>query len=269
MSNLIKSTHVMPLEQLKVLELLKQRPQVRPEPQTDSVPSAPDEAVLKLRDRILSDAESVANERIAEANRISEQLLADAQKQIDAWWAEKRAEDEAVTEAARAAGYENGYREGAGTAEAELRAEWEQKLAEAAAVLESAYQMREQIIQEAEPFLVELSCSIAGKIIGEQFEQTPELATRLIVGALSRRREQGIITLCVAPSQLAFVQAARDELLTAIDSQAELQIIPDSKVQDRGCVIRSAFGSVDARIDTQLSEIKNELMLLVHDNDKE
>jgi flagellar assembly protein FliH len=46
----------------------------------------------------------------------------------------------------------------------------------------------------------------------------------------------------------------------AIDSQAELQIVPDVSVKDPGCVIRSAFGSIDARIDTQLSEIKRELI---------
>ncbi|MNI54060.1 flagellar assembly protein H [compost metagenome] len=45
-----------------------------------------------------------------------------------------------------------------------------------------------------------------------------------------------------------------------IDSQAELQILPDPTVQDKGCVIRSSYGSVDARIDTQLVEIKKELL---------
>lgn len=56
-----------------------------------------------------------------------------------------------------------------------------------------------------------------------------------------------------------FVQDARDELMLAVDSQAELQIIPDPNVRDRGCVIRSSFGSIDARIDTQLEEIKKSL----------
>ncbi len=129
--------------------------------------------------------------------------------------------------------------------------------------------MREQIIQEAEPFLVELSCAIAEKIIGQQLTLAPEMAIELIRKSLSRRREQGVITLCVAPGQLAFVQAAREELHFAIDSQAELQILPDSTVKDNGCVIRSAYGSIDARIDTQLAEIKRELMHLAHHSGEE
>jgi flagellar assembly protein FliH len=55
----------------------------------------------------------------------------------------------------------------------------------------------------------------------------------------------------------------------AIDSQAELQILPDSTVKDNGCVIRSAFGSIDARIDTQLQEIKRELIQLAHQSNEE
>lgn len=274
LSNLIKSSYVMPLEQLKVLQSIKQQ-NFAPEQEqmqntsTSTEPAAPDDVTLTLRDRILTDAETVANERIAEANRISEQLLFSARERIDSWWEQRRAEDAEATRTAHASGYEEGYREGAEKAEAELRAVWEQRLAEAASILESANQMREQIIQEAEPFLVELSCSIAGKIVQEQFEQTPELATKLVSKALSRRREHGLITLCVAPGQLAFMQAARDELLLSIDSQAELQIIPDPKVQDYGCIIRSSFGSIDARIDTQLTEIKNELMQLANYSDEE
>ncbi|QAY65600.1 FliH/SctL family protein [Paenibacillus protaetiae] len=266
MSNLIKSSHVIPLEQLKVLQALRQASyQIQHEqPVVPSEEPSPDQATIALRDQILNDAESVAKDKITEADRISGQMLQDAKAQIDSWWEQKRAEDEAQFEASRQSGYEQGYREGAAAAEAELRAAWEHKLSEAAALLEAAYEMREQIIQEAEPFLVDLSCSIAGKIIGTHFNEMPELATQLIVNALSRRREQGVITLCVAPGQLAFVQAARDELQLAIDSQAELQIIPDPKVADHGCVIRSAYGSVDARIDTQLSEIKKELLLLAH-----
>ncbi|MNZ50521.1 flagellar assembly protein H [compost metagenome] len=150
-----------------------------------------------------------------------------------------------------------------------MQEQWEQRLGEASDVLKSAYNMREQIIQEAEPFLVELSCAIAEKIIGQQLTLAPELTVELIRKSLARRREQGVITLCVSPGQLAFVQAAREELNYAIDSQAELQILPDSTVKDNGCVIRSAFGSIDARIDTQLSEIKRELIQLAHQSGEE
>jgi flagellar assembly protein FliH len=79
---------------------------------------------------------------------------------------------------------------------------------------------------------------------------------------LSRRKEKGVIALCVSPKHFDYIFNAREELLTSIDSQAELQILPDATVKDEGCVIRSAFGSIDARIDTQLKEIKSVLLHL-------
>ncbi|CAM3942619.1 flagellar assembly protein FliH [Paenibacillus alkaliterrae] len=266
MSNLIKSSSVVSLEQLKHLHWLHQRNLVVEDEIDEQIEeeSVPDEETLSLRDQILGDAQLFAEEQLREAAQASEQLLAETQQQIEVWWLQKRAEDEAAAEASKQAGFKLGYSEGAAQSEKEMREQWDQKLSEAAAVLKSSYEMREQIISEAEPFLVELSCSIAEKIIGLQLTLAPEIMIDLIRKSLSRRREQGVITLCVAPGQLAFVQAAREELLFAIDSQAELQILPDSTVKDSGCVIRSSFGSIDARIDTQLTEIKRELIHLAH-----
>lgn len=271
LSNLIKSQSVITIDQLKQLESLIKYdpPQTALQPDESVEDISPDQDTISLRDQILSDAEQFAAERLKEAAELSEQMVADAQGQIDVWWLEKRAEDKAVFEAARQDGYAQGHTEGFEQAQAEVQRQWEQQLSEASAVLSEAYIMKEQIIQEAEPFLVELSCMIAEKIIDQQLTLDPNIITELIRKSLSRRREQGVITLCVAPSQLAFVQAAREELNMAIDSQAELQILPDSTVKDSGCVIRSAYGSIDARIDTQLSEIKRELIGLSHRSNEE
>jgi flagellar assembly protein FliH len=83
---------------------------------------------------------------------------------------------------------------------------------------------------------------------------------KLFEKALMRRKEKGVIVLCVAPSQFAHVQAAKDELIVLLDSQAELQIIPDSSIKEGGCIVRSAYGSIDARVDTQLEAIREQLL---------
>ncbi|NIK68827.1 MULTISPECIES: FliH/SctL family protein [unclassified Paenibacillus] len=270
MSNLIKSSSVIALDQLKQLYWLNKHAAEQVAVTEEIIEEAgPDEETISIRDQIISDAQIFAEERIREAGEQCEQMLAKAEAEIDAWWLEKRLEDERHSEASRQAGFEQGYAEGRAHAEQALQQEWESRLEEANAVLKSAYEMREQIIQEAEPFLVELSVSISEKVIGKQLSEAPDMALELIRKALSRRREQGVIALCVAPGQLAFVQAAREELNLVIDSQAELQIIPDATVKDFGCVIRSAYGSIDARIDTQLSEIKRELVQLANQSHEE
>jgi flagellar assembly protein FliH len=215
-----------------------------------------------LKDQILQDAEEFASEQIEQAMQECSALREQTQEEINSWWQTRRAEDEELVASFKQTGFEEGYQQGIAQAEEALRQEYSEMLSEAQGILEQSYKLKQQIIQESEPFLIELSTSIAEKVIGKQLTLNPEWVVELIQNVLSRRREKGIIALCVAPSQFAYIQDAREELLTSIDSQAELQIIPDSTVQDRGCVIRSSFGSIDARIDTQLKEIKSALQQL-------
>ncbi|MGG4034486.1 FliH/SctL family protein [Paenibacillus cisolokensis] len=270
LSNLIKSSHVVPAgDRREIAAPIRYTPPAdTAQPPANPAIAEPDEETVSLRDQLLADAQAFAEERIRDAAVQAEQMLEEAKARIEQWWSERRAEDERIIEEARAAATDRGYAEGKALSENELREQREQAIASARELLETAYRIRDQIIQEAEPFLVDLSCAIAEKIIDRQLTIEPEWSLDLIRKSLSRRREQGVITLCVAPERLAFVQAAREELTLAIDSQAELQILPDASVGDKGCVIRSAFGSIDARIDTQLAEIKRELIHLALQHDE-
>lgn len=268
LSNLIKVSQYVPVDILKQLNLAKTY-ETYEEQRSDEaasgevqedIRSTHDEAAEEARQQMLTDAKEFAESQVRAASEQAEQMLAEAREQIEAWWNERREQDEHLVEAVKSEAFNEGYEEGKLQAEETLQAKIEEMMAEASSVLEQAYLEKERIIQEAEPFLVELSCAIAEKIIDKQLDLEPDYTVDLIKQSLSRKREQGILTLCVAPSQFAFVQAAREELSLVIDSQAELQILPDPTVQDRGCVIRSSFGSVDARIDTQLTEIKKELL---------
>jgi flagellar assembly protein FliH len=215
-----------------------------------------------MKDQILQDAEAYADQQIQMTMQECEVMRQQATVQIDEWWQERRNLDDDIVQQAKQSGFQEGYQEGLQKAEAEVRQEYDEKLTEARSILEQSYTLKQQIIQESEPFLIELSTSIAKKIITRQLTLSPEWVIDLIQKVLVRRKETGTITLCVAPGHFAYIQDAREELLTAIDSQAELEIIPDSTVHDHGCVIRSSFGSIDARIDTQLKEIKSALRQL-------
>jgi flagellar assembly protein FliH len=267
LSNLIKVSQYVPVDILKQLNLGKTYQSSEAEQLDDEISAkaevavaAEDLAAEETRRQMLVDAKDFAERQVREASEHSERLLNEAREQIDTWWQERREQDEDLIEAIKSEGFSQGFEEGKIQAEQTLRDKINEMMAEASAVLEEAYIEKGRIIQEAEPFLVELSCAIAEKIIAKQLDLDPEYTLELIKGNLSRKREQGILTLCVSPSQFSFVQAAREELSLAIDSQAELQILPDPTVKDHGCVIRSSFGSVDARVDTQLAEIKKELL---------
>ncbi|SDC86132.1 flagellar assembly protein FliH [Paenibacillus sp. UNCCL117] len=265
MSNVIKYFQYVPVEDTKIVEhppppVLHEESQ-EPEGLTAEQQQEIDELHL-AKEQIIQDAQAFAEEQVRAAMEEAAALKEHAQQEIDGWWQERRQHDQSAFAEAKDQGFRQGYEEGRAHAEAELRERYDQMLQEASQILQQSYLMKHDIIQEAEPFLIEMSCSIAEKIIARQLTLEPEWVKDLIRKVLARRREQGLIALCVAPSQFAYIQDAREELLLHIDSQAELQIIPDGSVQDLGCVIRSSFGSIDARIDTQLNEIKQALQQL-------
>lgn len=275
LSNLIKSSHYKPMDVLKELDLARRYVSSTEGTEEEYIPPVAEPAAVhtlaeaeRLKDEMLKDAQEFAERQIREASEEAERLLMEAQQQIEAWWAEKRLQDDDLVETLKMEGYNQGYAEGSAKAELEMKEIMERASIQAKELLQLAHQTKEDLIQEAEPFLVELSCSIAEKILDHQLSIEPEYTLELIRKNLARKREKGIISLCVAPEQFEFVNAAREELGLSIDSQAELQILPDSTVKDRGCVIRSSFGSVDARIDTQLSEIKKELVRFALDDEE-
>ena len=266
MSNVIKVAHYVTLHERKLIGDPLRRPfsPAGPDEEEDAAKreTKKDEQLaeaIAIKEQIIRDAEAYAASLIGETERQVNLMKAEAKAEIESWWQERRAEDEIRSEEARKTGFEEGYRQGFLKAEADVKEQYARMLAEAGAIIEQAVAVKQRTILEAEPFLIDLSCAIAEKVIGRQLSLEPQWVIDLIRDVLRRRRERGVITLCVAPEQVAFIQEARDELMLVIDSQAELQIIPDPTVRDHGCVIRSSYGSIDARIDTQLNEIKNSL----------
>ncbi|MEW4369235.1 FliH/SctL family protein [Paenibacillus kandeliae] len=276
MSNLIKSSQYIPVEILKKLDLGKDYFKATDlAGHADHIPHIiydqprVDEQTILMKEQMLADAREFAERQVREAAEEAERLLQNAQDMISSWWEGRREQDEHLVEAVKAQAFQEGFEEGRERAEQEMQQRIHEMMTEAQLVLSQAYEAKDQIIQEAEPFLVDLSCGIAEKVIDKELGEQPELVMSLIKKTLARKREQGVITLCVSPSQFDFIHAAREELVLSIDSQAELQILPDATVRDRGCVIRSAFGSVDARVDTQLTELKKELLrLALHDEER-
>ncbi|MCC0563445.1 MULTISPECIES: flagellar assembly protein FliH [Brevibacillus] len=248
----VKSTHIQTVESD---ERLQENLQI--------VKNAEEEAGI-----ILQDAEETAQGQLREAMEQAEKIRQDALAEIEQWWENKRQEAAALfseTEAqAREQGFQAGLQDGKQLAWEEER----EKVEEARNLLEFAHREKERIISEAEPFLVELSLEIAKKIIGNELSASPEAVLEIVKNTLQRSRVHGEITVCVNQRHFDFVQQHRPQLLALLDGQAEIAIYPDHTVDEGGCVIRTPLGSVDARIDTQLTEIRQALLDIAKGSDE-
>lgn len=273
LSNVIKSSHYIPLDSKKIIEAATIRPSQplnRSGAVDDSSTASHQASDLEqaVRDKQLEQeleqwkeqARREAEEIVQQAQEQAREMLANAEQEISELRAAR--EEEFQEEMARAMeeAREQAYREGYAKGEEEAKAVWQEKVGQAAAVLQDAHALKQEIISEAEPFLLELSTQIAETIIDKQLTLEPEWVIDQVRSILSRERRRGTITLCVSPEQFPYIREARDELMMVLDSQAELQILPDATIKGYGCVVRTDLGSLDARIDSQLTEIKQALL---------
>ncbi|WP_053365312.1 FliH/SctL family protein [Bacillus sp. FJAT-27245] len=156
-------------------------------------------------------------------------------------------------------GYQEGYLLGIEDGRNDAKAQYASELQKAASILELAYQEKAELIREAEPFVLELAIAIAKKVLQQELQTAPDALITLIKQTLSDVYETDSLSIGVSPEDFPFVQKQRKQLLAVDNGQVEVKIFPDYSVEQGGCIIRTSSGSIDARLDMQLSEIKKAL----------
>jgi flagellar assembly protein FliH len=210
----------------------------------------------EMVDKLILDAQIKAQDIILRAKQTVEAMINDAEEKMGMWWEENEKRLEVLTEEAREKGFQEGMISGKAEVEEKVYQEYKERIAQVQELLENAYKQKESIILEAEPFLLEMSNAIASQIVRQELESYPDKFVELIKQHILRFKEKDSITICVHPMDFDYIQSQRAHLLAVVNGETEIKIVPDHTVTEKGCIIRTAYGSVDARIDTQIEEIK-------------
>ncbi|MEX2374713.1 MAG: FliH/SctL family protein [Dehalococcoidia bacterium] len=183
-------------------------------------------------------------EETAEAGNLVEL----AQRRADELVNTALVEAASIHEAAQVAGYESGYREGAAVARAAL--------AEALALVQQAAaegaQIRNDLLRRSEREMVEMVIAAIGAVIGERSQTDRDLASQTVRHALARAGAQNVVRVRVHPSDADAVSASLGE---ASNDPLPFEVLPDEAVGVGGCIVDTAHGRVDARLDVQLDAI--------------
>lgn len=213
----------------------------------------------KQRQQLLQEIHGLESRREElQAQLVSEQEH--AQQEINDWWHEKQLESqqyaEKIKQEATQKGFQEGYEKGLLLAEQESA----QQRTEMNRLLEMAYEEKANIIQQAEPFLLSLSVTIAEKVIHNELGQDAQQLLSIVQRALKQVEEAEDVTLQVSPEDYPIIIPFLEELKTYIKADSELKLIPVANLTPGGCRIHTASGSYDAMVDNQLEEIKNKLL---------
>lgn len=210
---------------------------------------------------LLQDEIMALEETYRELQKQMVQTQEEAEREIDEWWKvmQRKASEEAVVLAEESKeqgfqeGYENGYRQ--------IQQELEKKIAETTQLVQLAYEENKKIVQQAEPFLLDLSVKVAGKVIQQELKQHREQIVTIVQAGLQQVLERGEIVIQVSPDDYPLILSHIEELERYVDSESELRVIPNhAQTSVGGCMIHTPNGSYDATVDSQLKEITKHLM---------
>lgn len=183
----------------------------------------------------------------------AEFILADAQQEAALLLEETRARIAALEAEARARGLESAQQiineqiqERVGNACAELR----ERMGEALREIDS---LRARIVAESEQDLVELSLQIARKIIRQELTTSPEIIQTLTRVALAQLNSRTVARVRLHPEDARYLRQ------WSASERGSIEIIEDGAIERGGCVVQSERGTMDARIETQLTVIRDQL----------
>ena len=89
-----------------------------------------------------------------------------------------------------------------------------------------------------------------GKIAGPVLSR-PEAVTGCVMEVLKRVKDERELTIRVSPYDLAVLQENRDRIAQALAGRT-FSILEDKRVELGGCVVESALGTLDGRLEQQL-----------------
>lgn len=209
-------------------------------------------------------AKELATKIIEEARVEAEELREAIAKEIEERRKEERERVERLKEElfqeARQHGFQQGYEDGLKAGRLDGQREFAALIEEAAGWILRAKEDWHKKMRESEPYLLELAVAIAEKIILREINRKDDTILSMVKETLRNSSELKEITVCVHPEHYNLIKAAEQELKQLVSSQANVIIVPDLSITNGGCVIRTTLGSLDARIDTQLEEIKMALL---------
>ncbi len=185
-------------------------------------------------------------EEIEDAMRKKEQILNEANTQA-----------ETLKNEASNIGYEEGYAKGVadGKQKAEEQIEYEKK--EFEITLSKLLEARDSMYAHVEEGVVDLSASIAQKIIDIEINKNDVVYKQLVRRTLTMLKNQSNVVLHVNKADYhKYFEGINKEFLLEL-KQADITVKHNISLKDHEILVTTDYGNVNAGIKTQLKQIEN------------
>lgn len=197
------------------------------------------------------EAEQIKQSALAETSRILQQV----EYEKGSWEQEKEQLYEQVRQ--------EGYAEGLELGRQEALRQYQTNIEESQRIIDMAKKDYDETVQLSENAILLLATKIASKIIAMKLDESSGNFLAVVKEGLSEVKEYENIKVHVHPTHYEFLLSQKDELKLLLTNKTDISIYANTELDSDGCFIDSAFGRIDISIDTQLKQLKDQLMQLI------
>lgn len=194
---------------------------------------------------------------VRDAEERAAAIIADAEARAAAIVWEADQEREARLEALKAAAMAQARQD----VREQLAAEMDQTFITFRGLVERARLAEDDLRRAYQAELLTLAVAIAERIIGREIQTDPQVVERTVALALAHAQSSPITQIIVHPDDLAAIERWVADSL----GEARLELATDAAVGRGGCVIGTKTGFIDARIATQLTQVRQALAEAIDD----
>lgn len=134
----------------------------------------------------------------------------------------------------------------------------EQGKAEIAEQIVATMSQSAAYFSKVEDVLVDVVMRALRRVLGA-FDHK-DVVEQVVKQALESTRNEGQVTVRVPPNQADHLKRRVDTILGVFPKVQFLQVMPDARLPEDGCVLETEIGVVDASLETQLKAIEKALI---------
>lgn len=153
---------------------------------------------------------------------------------------------------AREEAYRQGFFEGVESQKKELFL----TMQSLAGLIKSVTNLRKDVLSKTEEQIVKLACGIAEKIINQEVATRRDVVLSVIKAALKNISDTDGMKIRINPQDFRYLMEMKKDFLQSFDGMRNIVFEEDVAVKRGGAVVETMFGEVDARLESQLKEIK-------------
>jgi flagellar assembly protein FliH len=128
------------------------------------------------------------------------------------------------------------------------------------AMLAGFSRQRRELLMELQPYVTRISVEVARRIVQRELRTDPGMVTRVVGTALEQVAAASRVRVRVHPLDARTLRETLREIVSAPDEAEAIEIVPDGSIERGGCLVESDRGIVDARLQTQFSEMQTSLL---------